>query len=253
MAEFYDYVVPYCERQDVGFFVELARQTGGPALEIGCGTGRVLLPTAKAGIEITGLDSSPAMLAVCRRKLAEEPAEVQSRIELAEGDMRRFDFGRLFRLVTIPFRAFQHLIAVEDQLACLGAIHHHLAPSGRLALDVFNPSVPHLTDERLLEELNREPPFTMPDGRKVLRRHHIVSRDLFNQTQQVELIYRVTYAGGREERLVHRFTLRYFFRFEVEHLLVRTGYQVEDVYADFDRSPFGSKDPGDLIFIARKV
>jgi len=252
VAEFYDYVVPYRERQDVGFFVELARQAGSPILEIGCGTGRVLIPTARAGLEIVGLDSSPAMLAVCRHKLAQEPPEVRSKVQLVEADMRRFELGRQFRLITIPFRAFQHLIPVEDQLACLGAIHRHLVPGGKLALDVFNPNLPHLADERLLEELNREPPFTMPDGRQVLRRHHIERRDLFNQTEEIELIYRVRQLDGRDERLVHHFTLRYFFRFEVEHLLARAGFVVEQVYADFDKSPYGSRVPGELIFVTRK-
>ena len=252
VAEFYDYVVPYRERGDVNFFVEAARESGGPVLEIGCGTGRVLIPTARAEIEILGLDSSPAMLAVCRDKLAHEPADVQSRASLAEGDMRRFDLGREFRLVTIPFRPFQHLMTVEDQLACLSSVHRHLASNGNLILDLFNPAFPHLADEKFFEELNREPPFTMPDGRKVLRRHHILARDFFHQTQDVELIYRINFPDGREERLVHRFTMRYLFRYEAEHLLARAGFEVENVYADFEKSPYGSKDPGDLVFVARK-
>ena len=67
-AELYDHVVPYRERQDIGFFVDAAAESGGPVLEIGCGTGRVLIPTARAGIEITGLDMSTHMLAVCRQQ-----------------------------------------------------------------------------------------------------------------------------------------------------------------------------------------
>jgi SAM-dependent methyltransferase len=253
VAEFYDYVVPYRERGDVNFFVEAAQQCGGPVLEIGCGTGRVLIPTARAGIDIVGLDASSSMLAVCREKLAHEVPEVQARVQLTEGDMRRFDLGRQFRLVTIPFRPFQHLMTVDDQLACLRTVHGHLLEGGKLVLDLFNPAFPHLADEKFFEELNREPPFTMPDGRKVLRRHHILARDFFQQTQDVELIYRVTYSDGREERLVHRFTMRYLFCFEAEHLLARSGFEVENVYADFEKSPYGSKYPGELIFVARKV
>ena len=78
VAEFYDYVAPYRERQDVAFFVQMARDSGGPVLEIGCGTGRVLIPTAQAATEIVGLDASPAMLARCREKLSREPQAVQS-------------------------------------------------------------------------------------------------------------------------------------------------------------------------------
>jgi len=252
VAEFYDFVVPYRERGDVNFFVAAAKESGGPVLEIGCGTGRVLIPTAKAGVEILGLDASPAMLAVCREKLVRESAETQARASLTEGDMRQFDLGREFRLVTIPFRPFQHLMTVDDQLACLATVHRHLREGGQLVLDLFNPAFPHLADEKFFEELNREPPFTMPDGRKVLRRHHILARDFFHQTQDVELIYRVTFPDGREERLVQRFTMRYLFRFEAEHLLARSGFEVENVYADFEKSPYGSKHPGDLVFVARR-
>jgi SAM-dependent methyltransferase len=252
VAEFYDHVAPYRERQDVAFFVELARASGGPVLEIGCGTGRVLIPTAQAGLEIVGLDASAAMLSICRARLAREPADVQSRAQIVEGDMREFDLGREFRLATIPFRPFQHLITVEDQLACLTSIHRHLADGGKLILDVFNPSLPHLVEEPYLAEFGDEPGFTMPDGRKVVRRSRIVARDLFNQVQDIELIYYVAHPDGREERLVHRFQMRYLFRFEAEHLLARTGFHVEAVYADYDRSPYGSKSPGELILVAAK-
>ena len=96
-------------------------------LELGCGTGRVLIPTARAGIEIVGLDASPQMLAVCRSRLQQEPPDVQARVRLLEGDMRRFTVDRTFRLATIPYRPFQHLLTVSDQFACLRSIHQHLA------------------------------------------------------------------------------------------------------------------------------
>src|SRR5438477_11680224 len=114
IAELYDYVTPYRDRQDVQFYVEAAKQAGGPVLELGCGTGRVLIPTARAGVEITGLDASRHMLGACRERLEREPAEVRSRVQLVEGDIREFRFPRSFRLVTIPFRPFQHLTTVDE-------------------------------------------------------------------------------------------------------------------------------------------
>ncbi len=251
-AEFYDYVVPYRNRPDIRFFLEAARQASGPILEMGCGTGRVLIPTARAGFEIVGLDLSPLMLTTCREKLSREPAEVRARVRLVEADMRDFDLGQEFSLVTIPFRSFQHLITVEDQLSCLACIHRHLAEGGRFILDLFNPYLPRLVEEQYLTETEEEPEFTMPDGRKVVRRNRTVARDLFRQIQEIELIYYVTHPDGRKERLVDRFPMRYLFRFEAEHLLARCGFRVEEVYADFDKSPYGSKYPGELIFIARK-
>lgn len=251
LAEFYDSVVPYRDRKDVNFFVEMARRSEGPVLELGCGTGRVLIPTAKSGIEIVGLDGSPKMLAVCREKLLSQPEEVRAKVkDLVQGDMRSFELGRKFSLVTIPFRPFQHLLTVEDQLSCLGSIRKHLVAGGKLVLDIFNPSLPHLTDERYLQELSEEPEFATADGRKVVRRARVVSRDYFHQITQNELIYYVTHPDAREERFVHRFPMRYLFKFEVEHLLARCDFGLEAVYSDYDESPYGSKYPGELIFVA---
>ncbi len=252
LAEFYDSVVPYRERQDVNFFVEMAQRSGGPVLELGCGTGRVLIPSAKSGIEIVGLDGSPRMLAVCREKLLRESEDVRAKVtDLVKGDMRSFELCRKFSLVTIPFRPFQHLLTVEDQLSCLRSIRKHLVAGGKLVLDIFNPSLPHLTDERYLQELSEEPEFATADGRKVVRRARVVSRDYFNQITRNELIYYVTHPDAREERFVHRFPMRYLFRFEVEHLLARCDFGLEAVYSDYDESPFGSKYPGELIVVAK--
>ena len=87
LAEFYDSVEPYRQRQDIGFFVDMAQRSGGPVLELGCGTGRVLIPIAKSGIEIVGLDASPQMLSACREKLLKESANVRSKVTgLVQGD-----------------------------------------------------------------------------------------------------------------------------------------------------------------------
>jgi len=123
VARLYDQIIPYRDRPDVDFFVDAAIQSGGSVLEVGCGTGRVLIPTAREGIPITGLDLSEHMLDICRQKLKEEPREVQDRAILIQGDMRVFSLGKTFSLVTTPFRPFQHLLTVEDQLSCLSSIH----------------------------------------------------------------------------------------------------------------------------------
>ena len=253
IAELYDYVVPYRTRRDIDFFVEAAQLSGGPVLEVGCGTGRVLIPIARAGVGITGLDASPAMLQVCQTRLLNEPEAVCSKVRLIPADMRNFDLAQTFNLITLPFRPFQHLTTVEDQLSCLASIHRHLVDGGRLILDLFNPSLEALVRQDVGQEVGDEPEFTTPDGRRVLRRHRIVFRDYANQINQVELVYYVTYPDGREDRLVHAFPMRYLFRFEAEHLLARAGFRTEHVYADYEKSAYGSKYPGDLVFVAKKV
>lgn len=253
IADLYDHVVPYHLRPDISFYVDAAKQAGSPVLEIGCGTGRVLLPTAREGVDIVGLDLSPHMLAICRNQLEQEPAAVKSKVRLVQGDMRDFYLGQTFRLATIPFRPFQHLTTVADQRSCLESIRRHLVPRGVLILDIFNPSLDALVYRPIGQELDEEPEFSMPDGRRVVRRHKIVAQDRFNQVNQFELIYYITHPDGREELLTHSFAMRYLFRFEAEHLLVRTGFEVEQVYAGFDKSPYGSTYPGELILVARNT
>ena len=253
IADLYDHVIPYRTRPDVDFFVEAAQASGGPVLELGCGTGRILIPTARAGVDIVGVDLSQHMLQVCQKRLVSEPEMVQSRVRLMRADMRNFDLAQTFNLVTLPFRPFQHLTSVKDQLSCLSSIHRHLIEGGRLILDLFNPSLEALVQDNVGQEFGDEPEFVSPDGRRVVRRHRIVSRDYANQINHVELLYYVTHPDGREQRLVHAFPMRYLYRFEAEHLLARCGFEVKNVYADYDKSPYGSKHPGELIFVANRL
>jgi SAM-dependent methyltransferase len=253
VAELYDHVGVYRDRPDVAFFVEAARASGGPVLELGCGTGRVLVPTARAGLEIVGLDLSPHMLAVCRERLAAEPEPVRARARLVQADMRSFDLRPGFALATLPFRPFQHLLTVADQLACLQNIRRHLARGGRVILDVFNPSLDALANPRLGEEQGDEPEFQTPDGRRAYRRMRMVASDRAAQVNQYELVCYITHPDGRQDRFVQAFPLRYLFRFEAEHLLARAGFALEQVYSKFDRSPYGSYYPGELIFVARRA
>jgi SAM-dependent methyltransferase len=250
VAHLYDQVVPYRERPDIDFFVQAALDCGGPVLELGCGTGRILIPTARSGVDITGLDLSPYMLDVCRQSLATEPSKVRERVELVQGDMRDFDLGKTYALVTTPFRPFQHLLTTEDQISCLTCIRRHLKPGGFLILDIFNPSMHFLTADNLGEEIAAEPEFTTPEGIRVQRASKTVARDYFRQVNDVELIYYLTHPDGKKERLVHAFPMRYLFRYEADHLLARCGFEVIELYSDYEKNPFGFSDPGDLIFLA---
>ncbi|MBL8880671.1 MAG: class I SAM-dependent methyltransferase [Phycisphaerales bacterium] len=251
-ADLYDYVVPYASRADVDFFVTLARETCGPVLELGCGTGRVLLPTAQAGTQIVGPDLSTRMLGICRAKLAAESPQVRECATLVEGDMRRFDLDREFALITTPFRSFQHLLTVDDQLACLHCVTRHLAPGGRFVLDVFLPSLERLIDQNRVNEHAFEPEFKMPDGRRVIRCSRVPHFDPLNQVLSVELIHRITHPNGVQERLTHQFQMRCFFRWEAEHLLARAGFTVEAVCGNYQLAPCGAPGANEMIFLARR-
>jgi len=251
VAELYDHTPIYAARQDIPFYVDSARQANGPTLELGCGTGRILIPTAAAGCEIVGLDASGFMLERCRLKLERQPTEVQKRARLVQANMTGFDLGESFALITIPFRGFQHLLRVEEQLGCLDAVRRHLAPGGRLLFDAFHPNPRYLHDPEYLEEREEFEETPLPDGRRFRRTWRIAAYRRAEQINEIEFIYYLTHVDGTNERIVEPFPLRYYYRFELEHLLARAGFRLEALYGNFDRSPLRDDSP-EMIFVAEK-
>jgi len=244
-AEIYDSVYSYVT-DDIPFYVEEALQTGGPVLELGCGTGRVAIPIADAGVDVVGLDSSPAMLEVARRKL-ERTSRGDGHLTLVEADMR--DLGpldtldvvdkldRKFGLAIIPFRGFLALMNVEDQMRALDGIRRRLVPGGRLIFNVFVPDANMLVQEG-------DVPYHLRDvtdsetGRKLVLWQQS-TYDHYNQVTSVRIIVEELDDSGAVDRRIYKdFQLRYAHRWEIAHLLARCGYDVLDLFGDFDRSPF---------------
>lgn len=251
ISGFYDTV--YMDRftRDVILFSEYSKKARGKTLELGCGTGRILIPTAEAGREITGLDLSPYMLKICQEKLSQKPEEVQKRVRLIKGNMTGFNTGEQYALVTIPLRTFQHLVSVDEQKACLSCVHKHLLPGGLLMIDIFNPSLIMLHEQKVKEQEDM-PETELPDGSKVRR---TVRTTAFNHEQQYnmhEFIYYITYPDGKKETKVQSFPFRYFFRYEFEHLLNICGFKVIELFGDFNRSEYSGNSP-EMIFVARKM
>jgi SAM-dependent methyltransferase len=252
VAEYYDASPVVAERiRDVAFYRDAARSFGDPVLELGCGTGRVTLAIAEAGQRITGLDLSERMLERAVESRAGLSAEAQERLRLVQGDMTRFDLGERFQTVIVPFRPFQHLLELRQQILCLDCAARHLTRGGRLILDFFQTNPRRMHDPAFLEEgLIAE--YEMPGGRRVALSERVVAFHRAEQRNDVEMIYSVSHPDGRNERLVFAFTVRYFFRFEVEHLLARCGFRLGETYGDFDRSPLRDDSP-EMIFVAERV
>ena len=250
MGELYDLGSPYAQRADPAFYLEEAAKSRGSVLEVACGTGRILLPIARKGISITGIDQSPAMLERCCDLLSRESQEVQSRVRLEQMDMRTFNLGERFALAMIPFRPLQHMIKVADQLATFRSIHRHLNPGGHLVFDVFNPDLKRLAAGGTEEE--EDFPLTkLPDGRSVRRTARVTGVHPAKQVSDVELTYHVTDTSGKTEKSVMKFPMRWFYRFEIEHLLERCGFGLKAVYGNFDRSEFTDSSP-EMIFVAER-
>ena len=250
VAELYD--LTYSNRKDIDFFVDYSLRMKGRTLELGCGTGRIMIPTALSGCEITGLDISSYMLRKCQEKLEKQSVEVQKRVKLVRGNMTGFDTGETYQLITIPFRAFQHLISVEDQKGCLTSINKHLAPGDLLIFDVFHPYPPRLVDNpKYTTEIEDLPKTQLPNGRTIRRTSRMAGFHRDQQYNNIELIYYVSYPDGKTERLVQAFRMRYYFRYELEHLLDLCGFRVVDLFGDFDKSEFTNDSP-EMIFVAKK-
>lgn len=232
---------------DIPFYCDLALEAaaaGHRVLELASGTGRVTLALADAGVPITGLEGSPAMLEVAREKTAgrDNPRWV-------EGDMRSFELEERFGLVIIPFRSFLHLLTVADQKACLQQIHAHLVDGGRLALNFFNPNLAIMASW-----LNKN-----PNMRRLVERKGNAERweSLYYSTAGQTLDYEtrddlLSDDNATISRVYRNLHVRYVYRFEMEHLLALCGFEVEALYGWFDRRPFEDESQ-EMVWIARHL
>jgi SAM-dependent methyltransferase len=127
----------YGKKRRAEFYSNEATRINGPILELGCGTGNILLAVARQGIHVTGLDISAPMLDRAAMKIAKESQEIQSRIKIVQGDMEEIELPEKFSGIFIPYHAIFHLTSPEALGKCLRKIFAHLAPSGELIFDIF--------------------------------------------------------------------------------------------------------------------
>lgn len=215
---------------DVAFYLRQARQTGGPILELGCGTGRVSVPLQQAGFEVVGLDLSPRMLAIARAKAPE--------VRWVRGAMERFDLGRRFRLILIPFRAFQHLLEVDDQRRCLASARRHLARRGRLVIHLFDPRLDLCVPEPPLGPTLGARARDPRTGHRWEARVESRSNDPVRQTFRETWLWTERGDRGRVLRLRRDvLELRWTYRWEMRHLLELEGFEPLACHGDFHGGP----------------
>jgi ubiquinone/menaquinone biosynthesis C-methylase UbiE len=235
-AQTYDAVVPDWPGE-IDFYQELAaqaRSNGRSVLELGCGTGRVAIRLARRGVDVVGLDLSAAMLDVAREKSAG-----MGNVRWVQRDMTSFELGETFGLVIIPGHAFQNVLTAADQVACLESIARHLDPRGTLVVHLDHQ------DASWLGDLTRDRggvfetagQFCHPKTGRQVRTSRAWSYEPATQTATAQTVWEEIDTDGEvaERWESGPIRLHCVFRFEVEHLLALTGFEIEALYGSFFR------------------
>jgi SAM-dependent methyltransferase len=224
---------------DLDYYLDLARATGGPGLDLACGTGFLTIPFAELGLAMTGVDRAPEMLDLARRKGGALP------IRWIGADLLTLHLNERFRLITLTGNAFQEFLTLEDQEGLLGAARRHLAPGGTFAFETRFPRPSALLTAAALDgdwsEETAWRAFTDEAGRAVTvstaQRH-----DALRQTTEYA-IHRRWREDGRDEVRTERATLRLVYPRELEALLHYNGLAIRDAYGDWDRRPLTNDSP----------
>lgn len=253
VVRYYDETLGISGEGEEDWYLGMVRETGGPILDLGCGTGRLALLFARSGFEVTGIDQSSGMLHLFRQKLNQEDASVRQRVRLINESMIEFNAQRKFAIV-VCCDAFFHNLTVEDEIACLSRVREHLKRSGLLVFNLPNPSCDFIAKCKAsqgtkFEERGR---YKLMDGSGSILIEQAQQCDEFEQRVNTTLRFTKYQPDGSkvtEER--SSWASRYIYRYEAIHLLHRMGFSVQSLVGDYKGGEV-SKD-SQLIFTAEKV
>jgi SAM-dependent methyltransferase len=240
LSDLYD--LEYTHDYDLPFWLSLAEREAGPVIEWGAGTGRIMVPLAAAGHDVTAVELSGQMV--------ERGEEKSESVEWIVGDMHSVDPGRRFGLAICAFNSFLCLKSLDDALAFLRNAREHLVPDGLLGIEVSAFSPEELLDPPGGPALRHDFTRDLPDGR--LERFSVSRYDAATQLMEMRLFYeRCDASGTLENRRAHDLTIRITSRDELELMLRLANFEVEAVYGNFEGEPFTSTS-NHLIMLARK-
>jgi len=239
LADLYD--LEYVHDHDVPFWLALAEREGDPIVEWGTGTGRLAIPLAEAGFDVTAVELS--------ERVVERGREKSEAIRWVHGDMRSARLERKFKLAICAFNSLLCLLSLDDALAFLRNAREHLEPGGLLGIEVSAFSPEELVDPpgepRLQHDFTRE----LPNGR--LDRFSVSRYDAASQILAMRLFYELYGASGElQEKRARDLTIRVTGRDELELMLRLAGFEVEAVYGGFEGEPF-TAESDHLVVLAR--
>lgn len=247
----YDEVFAVTASNDIAWFVAQAQSGGGRVLDLACGTGRIAMALAHAGLNVTAIDNSEGMLEVFRSKLSAEPQPIQTRICIQQARMQSFELADRFPSV-VCCDAFFHNLTVDDQMSCLLCVARHLVPGGSFAFNIPNPTVGFLSHAASEEGkvFKKRGEYSLGDSEDTVLVEQAQDANLLEQT--ITTLLRFTRLNAEHETLditTSSWGSRFTFRHEAVHLLYRCGFEVESLTGDYRGGPVTEN--SQLVFVAR--
>lgn len=228
----------YIPAEDIPFWINQVKRYGVPVLELACGTGRVSVPLAKEGFQVSGIDISDSMLAEAKKKSSQENINV----EWIKADIRDFDLGKKFPLIIFPANTICLLLESDDLEACLSCVKRHLRPNGRFVIDVFNPRLDILLRDPEKRYPNSEYPD--PDTQTTIK---VMESNIYDSASQINRIKLLYQFPGKAEEIVEELNMRIYFPQELDSLLKYNGFRIEAKFGNHDEKPFDSGSTKQLV------
>ena len=235
-AQFYD--IEFATRDhEIPFFLKQARRAEGPVLEVACGTGRLTVPLALAGVNITGLDVMPSML----RRAAQRAHDCQATVNWLEQDCRDIRTDQRFALIFSAHNSMGHLHDLDSVVAFLTSARRALASGGTLILEVSNRDVAELSCP---SGTSRYIKSFQDDAGGSVEVWSTSAYDAATQVVRFHLDYRRDGAVAHTKQV----SMRCFFPEELLALCRLAGLEVVRRHGDYDESPFTSTSQKQILF-----
>ena len=236
---------------DLDLYLALSARTGGPILEIASGSGRIAVPLAQAGYDVTAVDIDPSMLARAQEAVTGVEPRARARLQFVEADIVGLELagGARFRLAILALNSIMLLATRDRQRAALETMSRHLLPGGLAVVDVWVPSADELSryDGRLGLEYVR----TDPDERTLITKMAAAQHEPATGHVQLTAIYEESAQGGSPRRWIREDRLKLLTADELASLAREAGLEVEVLAGDYELNPVSAHDER-LILVARR-
>jgi SAM-dependent methyltransferase len=235
-AELYD--LKYADKvQDIYFYLQNIGTSTHKVLELMCGTGRIAIPLAQYGNDVTGIDSSPLMLQYGRDKIAQTTLR---NITLLRRDCRDFSLNRKFHTIILPLNSLAHLVTADDVRNTCDCIKNHLVPGGRFFLDYLNPRLDVLQCNTIAPA--HAGTYTTSAGKTIA----LTFTNKYNNKTQINTVHWYYDIDDGKERYIEEMPMRIYFPEELDALLEANGFLIEEKYGNYDKTPFTENSPQQL-------